>query len=49
VAEAAIQALNERMDHVIPGVKNKMQVSAAKLMSDETKARIHGQQTQRQH
>jgi short-subunit dehydrogenase len=49
VAEAAIQALNEGLDHVVPGVKNKMQVSAAKLMSDETRARVHGKQTERKH
>nr|WP_298724186.1 SDR family NAD(P)-dependent oxidoreductase [uncultured Steroidobacter sp.] len=49
VAEAAIQALNEHADHVVPGVKNKMQVSAAKLMSDETRARVHGKQTERKH
>lgn len=47
VAEAAIQALNERTDHVITGAKNKLQMGAAKLMSDETKAKVHGKQTKR--
>jgi short-subunit dehydrogenase len=47
VAEAAIKALNEGADHVIPGAKNKLQMGAAKLMSDETKARMHGKQTRR--
>jgi short-subunit dehydrogenase len=49
VAEAAIQALNEGADHVVPGIKNKMQMGAAKLMSDETKARVHAKQTERKH
>ena len=49
VAEAAIKALNEHADHVIPGAKNKLQMGAAKMMSDETKAKIHGKQTQRKH
>ncbi len=49
VAEAAIQALSEGADHIVPGVKNRMQVSAAKLMSDETRARLHGKQTERKH
>ncbi len=49
VAEAAIQALNEGADHVVPGMKNKLQMGAAKLMSDEAKARAHGKQTQRRH
>lgn len=49
VAEAAIQALNERIDHIVPGVKNKLQMGAAKMMSDETKAKVHGKQTERKH
>lgn len=49
VAEAAIQALNEAVDHVVPGIKNKMQMGAAKLMSDESKARVHAKQTERKH
>jgi uncharacterized protein len=49
VAEAAILALNERIDHVVPGAKNKLQMGAAKLMSDESKARVHGKQTERKH
>jgi short-subunit dehydrogenase len=46
VAEAAIRALNVGADHIVPGVKNKLQMGAAKLMSDETKAKVHGKQTQ---
>lgn len=49
VAEAAIQALNERADHVVTGMKNKLQMGAAKLMSDETKAKVHGSQTRPKH
>lgn len=49
VAEAAIQALNERVGHVVTGVKNKLQVGMAKLMSDETRAELHGKQTQPKH
>lgn len=49
VAEAAIQALNERAGHVVPGIKNKLQMGAAKILSDETKAKVHGKQTQRKH
>jgi uncharacterized protein len=47
VADAAIDALEQRDDHVVPGAKNKMQAVAAKLMSDESKARAHGKQTRR--
>lgn len=46
VAETAIQALNENMGHVVTGMKNKLQVGAAKLMSDENKAKAHARQTQ---
>jgi len=49
VAEAAIRALSEGEGHVVPGLKNKLQIGAAKLMSDETKAKVHGKQTQRKH
>ena len=49
VAEAAIKALSEGEDHVVPGLKNKLQIGAAKLMSDEAKAKVHGKQTQRKY
>jgi len=49
VAEEAIRAMNEGADHVVPGIKNKVQMGAAKLMSDEAKARTHGRQTKRKH
>jgi uncharacterized protein len=49
VAEAAFQALQHKADHVVPGVKNKMQASAAKVMTDEAKAKAHGKQTKRKH
>ena len=49
VAAAAIKALSEGSDHVVTGLKNKLQIGAAKLMSDESKAKAHGKQTQRKH
>jgi short-subunit dehydrogenase len=49
VAEAAIRAMHEHADHVVPGMKNKLQMGAAKMMSDETKAKVHGKQTRRKH
>jgi short-subunit dehydrogenase len=49
VAEAALAALSENEGHVVPGMKNKLQMGAAKMMSDETKAKVHGKQTQRKH
>jgi uncharacterized protein len=49
VAEAAMRALAAGDDHVVPGAKNKLQVGAAKLMSDQAKAKVHGKQTQRKH
>jgi short-subunit dehydrogenase len=49
VAEAAIKALSQGDDHVVPGLKNKLQIGAAKLMSDEAKAKAHGKQTQKKH
>jgi uncharacterized protein len=48
VAEAALKALSEGSDHVIPGLKNKMQVGMAKLMSDEARAKVHGAQAKPQ-
>jgi short-subunit dehydrogenase len=49
VAEAAIVALNETQGHVVPGMKNRLQMGAAKLMSDEGKAKVHAKQTERKH
>lgn len=49
VAEAAIRALSEGEGNIVPGLKNKLQIGAAKLMSDEAKAKVHGKQTQRKH
>jgi len=45
VAEAALKALSEGSDHVIPGLKNKAQASVAKMMSDPARAKMHGTQT----
>jgi short-subunit dehydrogenase len=44
VAEAAYAALQSRADHVVPGVRNKLQASMTKFMTDEAKARMHGAQ-----
>ncbi len=49
VAEAAVQALRDRSDHVIPGAKNKLQAGMAKLMSDTARAKVHGAQTKEKH
>jgi short-subunit dehydrogenase len=49
VAEAAFQALREGSDHVIPGLKNKLQAGVARLMPDEVRAKVHGAQTKRGH
>lgn len=48
VAEAALKALSEASDHVMPGLKNKMQAVAAKFMPDPARAKMHGAQTKRQ-
>ena len=44
VAEAALKALSEGSDHVIPGLKNKVQATLAKMMSDPARAKLHGAQ-----
>lgn len=49
VAEAAFQALREGFDHIIPGLKNKLQAGVARLMSEEVRAKVHGAQTKRGH
>jgi short-subunit dehydrogenase len=48
VAESALHALAEGSDHVITGLKNKVQASLAKMMSDPARAKIHGSMTKRQ-
>jgi uncharacterized protein len=47
VAEEAIEALEQQEDHVVTGAKNKVQAAVAKTMSDETRAKVHGKQTER--
>lgn len=44
VADAAFAALKAGSDHVVTGVKNKVQTGMAKLMSDEARARVHAAQ-----
>lgn len=48
VAEAALRALAEGSDHVITGLKNKVQAGIAKMLSDPTRAKIHGSMTKPQ-
>ncbi|MGH8174978.1 MAG: SDR family NAD(P)-dependent oxidoreductase [Steroidobacter sp.] len=47
VAKEAIDALEQRSDHVVTGVKNTVQAGAAKVMTDEARAKVHGKQTKR--
>lgn len=47
VAAAAFDALQSNSDHVVPGMKNKLQASMARLMTDEARAKLHGSQTRR--
>lgn len=49
VADAAIQALQSHEDHIVPGLKNKLQAGAEKVLGDETRAKMHGAQTRRGH
>ena len=39
----------KRDDHVVPGMKNKIQAAMARLMSDETRAKVHGSQIKPKH
>lgn len=48
VAEAALRALAEGSDHVITGLKNKVQAGIAKMMSDPARAKVHGSMTKPQ-
>jgi uncharacterized protein len=47
VAEAALQALEARNDHVVTGAKNKLQAVASKVMPDTAKAKAYAKQTRR--
>jgi uncharacterized protein len=49
VAQAAVKALEEGADHVVPGVMNKLQAGMGKLMTDKAGAKIQGAQTKPQH
>jgi uncharacterized protein len=44
VAAAAFEALKAGSDHVIPGMKNKLQSGMSRFMSDEAQARSHASQ-----
>jgi short-subunit dehydrogenase len=47
VAEAALRALSEGSDHVITGLKNKVQAGMAKMMSDPARAKVHAKMTEK--
>jgi uncharacterized protein len=49
VAEAAIRALEEGEDSVVPGLMNKLQAGVNKLIPDKAGAKIQGAQTKPQH
>ena len=49
VADAAFAALRKRDDHVVPGLKNKLQAGIARLMSDETRAKVHASRIKPEH
>jgi short-subunit dehydrogenase len=49
VANSAFEALLENSDHVVTGMKNKLQVGLAKVMPDPARAKAHAAQTKRQH
>jgi short-subunit dehydrogenase len=49
VADAAFDALLENSDHVVTGLKNKLQVGMAKIMSDPARAKAHAAQIKPQH
>jgi short-subunit dehydrogenase len=49
VAYAAVRALEDGADHVVPGVMNKLQAGMGKLMPDRAGAWIQGTQTKPQH
>jgi short-subunit dehydrogenase len=47
VADQALDALKKGAGHIVTGTKNKLEAAAAKLMPDETRAKVHGKQTRR--
>jgi uncharacterized protein len=47
VAEEALEALEHGADHVVTGVKNKVQVGVAKSMSDQARTKMHGKMTKK--
>jgi short-subunit dehydrogenase len=49
VADAAFTALRQRDDHVVPGLKNKLQAGMARLLSDENRAKVHGNQIKQEY
>lgn len=49
VAAAAFDALIDDSDHVVTGLKNKLQVGVAKVMPDTARAKAHAAQTKRGH
>lgn len=49
VATAAIAALEEGADSVVPGILNKLQAGVGKLIPDKAGAKIQGVQTKPQH
>jgi uncharacterized protein len=49
VAHAAVRALEEGDDHVVPGVLNKLQAGMGKLIPDKAGARLQSAQNKPQH
>ncbi len=49
VAKAAYEALARGDEQVIPGAKNKMQAAMSKVMSEQTKAKVHAKQSEPRH
>jgi len=49
VAAAAVRALEDGDDSVVPGLLNKLQAGVNKLIPERTGARIHGAQSKPQH
>lgn len=48
VAQAAFHALRSGSDHIVPGVRNKLQAGMARLMSDKARVWMHGSQAKRE-
>jgi uncharacterized protein len=49
VADAAFEGLQNRDDHVVPGLMNKMTAGISRVLSEVAKARAHGRRTERRH